>query len=481
MARLVINPGLPTAWEVQLKPGANCIGRGFSNDLKISDPSVSTSHCEIQFNDGVAVIRDNGSTNGTFVNRNRIQESSLQSGQTIHLGNVEMQFLSDAVPTSTAAKTAPVVVRIVGPGNKTTVAPTLAATASAAPRPVAALSTAPPPVIPAALAPAAVGSGVCQHHPKTQGRFWCAKCQLFFCELCVNSHAAGGVQRKFCRHCGGECAPTKVSAPSFQIPQEQSFFARLPGAFAFPFRGSGILVLIVGTVLFSVLNFAGGMGGLRLVAMMGMRGGIPVSWWGLMIQVTVLGYLFAYMQSIIHATAIGDKEMPTLPGMANFYEDVLLPFLELLGVCAFCFGPVILLAIVLVQTDSQTALAPVLLGAFILGILYFPMAFLAVAMLDTVMAANPLQVIPSIFKAPLEYVATLILLGTVFGVRALGDLALPMVFPRGLLTHSIPKMAAYLAAEALWALVCLYLLTVGMHILGLLYVTKKDKFGWLAR
>jgi len=187
------------------------------------------------------------------------------------------------------------------------------------------------------------------------------------------------------------------------------------------------------------------------------------------------------MQSIIHATAIGDKEMPTLPGMANFYEDVLLPFLELLGVCAFCFGPVILLAIVLVQTDSQTALAPVLLGAFILGILYFPMAFLAVAMLDTVMAANPLQVIPSIFKAPLEYVATLILLGTVFGVRALGDLALPMVFPRGLLTHSIPKMAAYLAAEALWALVCLYLLTVGMHILGLLYVTKKDKFGWLAR
>ena len=37
-----------------------------------------------------------------------------------------------------------------------------------------------------------------------------------------------------------------------------------------------------------------------------------------------------------------------------------------------------------------------------------------------------------------------------------------------------------LAAQAVWALVSVYLLTVTMRILGLLYLTKKHKFGWFS-
>src|SRR2546425_1189217 len=96
MARLVVNPGSPTAWEIELRPGANTIGRGFANDFKIPDPSVSGSHCQITVDDGNAIIKDLGSTNGTFVNRAQVTETPLHPGQIIHLGGVEMLFQADA-------------------------------------------------------------------------------------------------------------------------------------------------------------------------------------------------------------------------------------------------------------------------------------------------------------------------------------------------------------------------------------------------
>ena len=89
MARLVVNPGSPVAWEIQLKPGTNLIGRGFANDFKIADPSVSSSHCQIVVTDQGATIKDLGSTNGTFINRAPVIEAALKSGQTLHLGGVE--------------------------------------------------------------------------------------------------------------------------------------------------------------------------------------------------------------------------------------------------------------------------------------------------------------------------------------------------------------------------------------------------------
>ena len=95
MARLVVNPGSPTAWELHLKPGSNTLGRGQANDCLINDPSVSGSHCQVLLEGGVAIIRDLGSTNGTFVNRAPVKEAVLQDGQTIHLGSVQMAFYAD--------------------------------------------------------------------------------------------------------------------------------------------------------------------------------------------------------------------------------------------------------------------------------------------------------------------------------------------------------------------------------------------------
>src|SRR5262247_850176 len=105
MSRLVINPGLPTAWEIQLRPGINLLGRGFANDFKIEDASVSSSHCQIVVDQSQVLIRDLGSTNGTFVNRAPVKEAILQPGQSIHLGAVEMIFHSEPPANAYVSKT----------------------------------------------------------------------------------------------------------------------------------------------------------------------------------------------------------------------------------------------------------------------------------------------------------------------------------------------------------------------------------------
>ncbi len=428
MARLVVNPGSPTAWEIELKPGANTIGRGFSNDFKIPDPSVSGSHCQITIDNGNATIKDLGSTNGTFVNRAPVSETPLQAGQTVHLGSVEMRFDSDA-PAYVLASNAPV-----------TFPPPL--------QPLAApvVSVAPPATI--------TGSQNCKSHPKTAARFFCTKCNLGFCELCVTSRSVGAAMHKFCRRCGTECSPLQVK---LQRPGDsENFFRRLPGVFAYPARGSGLFVLIVCTIVMSALDF------------------ISAGLFSIFITMIFFGYLFSFMQNIIHSTASGDEEMPGWPPFDGLYGC----FFRLAGAALVSFGAAFALYLVAFFNQESSAGSTFMIPALILGCLYFPMALLAVAMKDTPLAANPLVVLPAIFKVPVEYILAVVVLAAVMGLRASGAPLIHSIFPRELMTHSMPKLFAYLGARAIWGFANVYLLAVNVRILGLLYLTKKQKLGW---
>jgi hypothetical protein len=473
MPRLVVNPGSHAAWEIQLKPGINFIGRGFSNDFKIADTSVSGSHCQITVKDLSVIIKDLGSTNGTFVNRSRVQETELGDGSTVQLGEVMLSYFLGGVSTQPLPSAPPsIAVDTQTPREIPTPPPVRVQVRISGPPKVPAAAVPVPEFLPVAAQPDQPQN--CKSHPRTTARFLCNGCRHYFCELCVNSRQVEGVTRKYCRHCGAECVPVQVKPVSMVARKERGFFARLPAAFLYPCRGSGILVLFVGAMLLAALKFlAGG-------SFIGVGRGFALFRWGLLLRVFVLGYLFAYMQSVIHSTATEEKELPPLPSMTNFWEDILLPCLQFVGLMLFCFAPAIGIAI-WGSSDEDSAAPLAFMITSGLGLAYFPMAFLAAALLDSVLAASPLTVIPAIIKAPLEYIVTLILLGAVFATRWLGDAVLPALFPRGLTTHSMPKLVAFLGAEALWSVACLYLLTVGVHILGLLYVTKKARFGWLKR
>ena len=63
------------------------IGRHESNDLVLSSRTVSNYHAELVNEDGRLILRDLGSTNGTFLNEKRIRQQSLQTGDRIRIGS----------------------------------------------------------------------------------------------------------------------------------------------------------------------------------------------------------------------------------------------------------------------------------------------------------------------------------------------------------------------------------------------------------
>ncbi len=68
------------------------IGRAEENDIHIPDAAVSRKHAEIVWKKMGFMIRDLGSTNGTFVNSIRITEKSLSDGDKIRAGNSNLLF-----------------------------------------------------------------------------------------------------------------------------------------------------------------------------------------------------------------------------------------------------------------------------------------------------------------------------------------------------------------------------------------------------
>lgn len=78
-----------------LKAGSNTFGRRAGNDLRLSDPYVSGSHGLIEIKDGEVWITDLGSTNGTFVNGERIDPNRrvrLTPDDLLKVGNLELRI-----------------------------------------------------------------------------------------------------------------------------------------------------------------------------------------------------------------------------------------------------------------------------------------------------------------------------------------------------------------------------------------------------
>lgn len=85
---------LPGGRRVALGSEDFTIGRMPGCSLVIEDPRVSRNHAAVVVIDGIAYIRDLGSTNGTFVNGQRVtKETPLRSGDDIKVGGSEIAYL----------------------------------------------------------------------------------------------------------------------------------------------------------------------------------------------------------------------------------------------------------------------------------------------------------------------------------------------------------------------------------------------------
>ena len=429
MARLDLKSDGISPREIELQRGTTTLGRNPTNDFSIDDPSVSGEHCEISMTDDAVRVKDLGSTNGTFIDGQPVQEGDLHPSQTLRLGSVEMILRADADPVHNARFPKPALRVTISQAEAHLSDPPLAP-----PIP----SRAPEPAVPADVA-------ACVNHPQTRATLVCKKCHQLFCETCVVGRYLGGKSMKFCRACGDECVPIGQDR-TVRIGMGISFYQRLPSAFVYPFKKDGLMLLISGTVVFAVLQilqmFLGGLVSLGIV-------------------VFAVGYLFAYIQRIIVSSAQGEEGLPDWPDFSNVWDDIISPFLQLTATWLACLAPAIL-----VYQFAPEPLKIFGVPLIVLGLVYFPMALLAVAMYDTVAALNPLLVIPSMFRVPLAYFVTLLVLAGIIGFSFGMGHVLELLVPVPIVPTIIMEFFS------------LYFLTVEMRILGLLYNSEQHRLHW---
>lgn len=91
-----LNDGEPEKTFRILAGGIRTIGRATGADFIVDAPLVSRVHCRLTaLPGGELEVRDLDSTNGTFVNGERVENAFLASGDRLQVGRVELVALRD--------------------------------------------------------------------------------------------------------------------------------------------------------------------------------------------------------------------------------------------------------------------------------------------------------------------------------------------------------------------------------------------------
>jgi adenylate cyclase len=97
--KIVAVTGSPAVLLTAVRPYS--VGRGVACDLPVQDPTVSRQHAELEVVEGGVRIRDLGSTNGTFVNGERVSDAVATPGARVSFGKVDFEVREEAAPFQT--------------------------------------------------------------------------------------------------------------------------------------------------------------------------------------------------------------------------------------------------------------------------------------------------------------------------------------------------------------------------------------------
>jgi hypothetical protein len=70
------------------------VGRQSESDILLDDVTVSRRHAEFERRGTTFSVRDVGSLNGTYVNRDRVDEATLHNGDEVQIGKYRMLFFA---------------------------------------------------------------------------------------------------------------------------------------------------------------------------------------------------------------------------------------------------------------------------------------------------------------------------------------------------------------------------------------------------
>ncbi len=84
--------------EVSISREVSLIGRQTDCQIRIPTSDVSRHHAELKVGEGRPVVRDLGSSNGTYVNGKRIEQAELGAGDVITFGSTIFVICIDGIP-----------------------------------------------------------------------------------------------------------------------------------------------------------------------------------------------------------------------------------------------------------------------------------------------------------------------------------------------------------------------------------------------
>ena len=304
----------------------------------------------------------------------------------------------------------------------------------------------------------------CARHPANVAQHICPKCRAYACDTCGSLSAVGGKPKVFCPVCGAKAQPMaefEAVQAARRAREDLSFQQQVKGVFKYPFGKGGIALLIIGSLMFFGLDVLVTWGWKFRFIMLKAVSSVGI------LALFSAGYLCAWLQKILFATAEGEDDVPGWPDFMDWKDDIVMPFRLAIAAFVASFGPAFGYLIFHAVNDSEMRL-PVLFPLFALGFIYFPMALLAVAMSNNWLAVNPLVVMPAIARLNLQYVVACVVFFGMVLVRFVSESLLHAVLP-------IPVLPGLISS-----FIALYFLCVEMRLLGLLYFTNKKRLGWFS-
>ena len=347
--------------------------------------------------------------------------------------------------------------------------PTAPAAEAAAPE-AASAEAEPAPPLPAAhaahptAAAPAKSDQTCVKHPANPALYICPKCRIHSCDECAKGLATSKKKTVFCPVCANKMMSLADYAQidaARQAREALTFTQQVKGVFKYPFSEGGVTMLILGGFLFFGLDLLITYGWKMRFLMLKASSSVGI------LALFSAGYLCAYLQKILIASAQGDDHLPGWPDFSDWRDDIIVPFRLAIAAGVASFLPAFGYMTFHVVRDTEMSL-PILFPLFALGFLYFPMALLAAAMSNNWFAVNPLVVLPAITRLNLQYVLTTAVFFGLVLARFLSETLLHAVLP-------IPVLPTLLSS-----LIALYFLIVEVRLLGILYHTNRKRLGWFS-
>jgi DNA-directed RNA polymerase subunit RPC12/RpoP len=153
--------------EFPLKEGLNRVGRAPGCEVRIDDHTISTQHAEVWVMEESVLVRDLGSTNGSFLNGRPVTEAEFRAGDILTFGAAE--FTLKDPPARVAIPQAP-----------------------------------PPPPPPPRFLPD--GTPCCCVNPEAAAEWRCSRCGEQFSTAAIRLVGLqGGKKSAFCPKCDGRC------------------------------------------------------------------------------------------------------------------------------------------------------------------------------------------------------------------------------------------------------------------------------------